>query len=259
MAKLHILVDNQKGHQMAGEHGLSIFIESDVNILFDSGQSDLFIRNARKMGLDLNSLSAIALSHGHDDHGNGLKFLKGFKLFAHPLCFSRRYSKKDRSYSGLSMCENEAKHSLMLQLSKEPVWISRSIVFLGEIPRIIDFEAQNTDFIDEKGEDDYLLDDSAIAIKRPNGLILITGCSHSGICNIAAHAIKVTGSENIHTIIGGLHLLNYDQKTRQTIDTLQKMKVKMVMPMHCTCNRSFLEFSNAFGSPRVRTGDTLTI
>ena len=60
----------------------------------------------------------------------------------------------------------------------------------------------------EHYEDDILLDDSALAFRTGKGLVIITGCSHSGICNIIEHAKKVCGEERILDIIGGLHLMS---------------------------------------------------
>lgn len=80
---------------------------------------------------------------------------------------------------------------------------------------------------------DELLDDSALVYTGKNGLSIITGCSHSGICNIVKYA-KETFNKNIELIIGGFHLFENDEKTKQTISYLLKQNIKEVYPCHCT-------------------------
>ena len=85
--KITVLVDNKSG-RCPGDHGLSFLIENSEKILFDTGASDLFLKNAKMLDIDINDIDFIVLSHGHWDHGNGLKFIKNKKLICHPGCFS---------------------------------------------------------------------------------------------------------------------------------------------------------------------------
>ena len=93
--KLTILNDNAPG-SCASEHGLSYIVEADKTIMFDTGPSDIFFRNAEKLQVDLSAIDTVVLSHGHWDHGNGLQYLNGKKLITHPLSFQKKYRKKDR-------------------------------------------------------------------------------------------------------------------------------------------------------------------
>lgn len=259
MASLHILVDNQGNCDMDGEHGLSILIETDIRFLFDTGQSDLFLRNAFKLGLNLESVSTVVLSHGHWDHGNGLAHTDGYRLIAHPSCFTKRYNKKDRAYCGLAFDQSAAETFLELHLSPSPVWLSPTTVFLGQIPRLHHFEISNTSFFKGRDEDDFLEDDSAIAIKTAKGIVIVTGCSHCGICNIVDYAAKITKTSTIYAIVGGLHLAEVDQKTRRTIEELKKRQVRMVFPLHCTRPAVSTIFNTTFQTPKIKTGDTLKL
>jgi 7,8-dihydropterin-6-yl-methyl-4-(beta-D-ribofuranosyl)aminobenzene 5'-phosphate synthase len=102
---LKILVENDNE---INEHGLSIHIEyDDLKILFDAGQSDLYQKNAKKLGIDLTKIDLVVLSHGHYDHGNGLKYLSQKILLCHPKVFSRRF-REDGSYVGLNLTKKEA-------------------------------------------------------------------------------------------------------------------------------------------------------
>jgi len=105
---ISILTDNYPGGTTPAEHGLSYLVEhDDKKLLFDTGQSNMFLQNAGLMGLNLSNLDMIVLSHGHFDHGNGLKYLSGGNLICHPGCFVKRYRKADHSDIGLKNTKDE--------------------------------------------------------------------------------------------------------------------------------------------------------
>jgi metal-dependent hydrolase (beta-lactamase superfamily II) len=85
--KISVLTDNYPGPHTPAEHGLSYFIEYDgKRLIFDTGQTDMFLRNAEVMKINMKNIDAVILSHGHFDHGNGLEFLNGCHLICHPGC-----------------------------------------------------------------------------------------------------------------------------------------------------------------------------
>jgi len=255
--KLTILNDNEAGNNYEAEYGLSFLVEDEKKILFDAGPSDVFLRNAKKLGVNLDDIDFIVLSHGHWDHGNGLKFIKNKKLICHPECFIKRYRKNDDSYIGLPFTLEQAKNNFDLILSKKPYKISENIVFLGEIPRKNDFEAKKTAFYKENNEEDFVTDDSAIAIKSNKGLIIIAGCSHAGICNIIEYAKKVTGSKKVHAVIGGFHLRKTDEVTDKTIEYFRKEKIERIYPSHCVHPLVLEKFSEKLNAGRIKSGDIL--
>ena len=81
--------------------------------------------------------------------------------------------------------------------------------------------------------DDYVLDDSALVFKTTHGLFIITGCSHSGICNIIEYATKVCNDNRIIGVIGGFHLFEIDDRMTQTIQYLKSKDIKNLYPCHC--------------------------
>ena len=124
-----------------------------------------------------------------------------------------------------------------IEISKEPKKISDNIYFLGEIPNYFDFEKRynmGNIKIDGQYTPDYLYDDSAIVYKGRKGLFIITGCSHSGICNIIEHAKKVCNDNRITGVIGGFHLLKNDERLHKTIDYFKNNKIRKIYPCHCT-------------------------
>lgn len=237
--QLTVLTDNNTfiDQYYCGEPALCFYIEDEgTKLLLDTGYSDVFIKNAEALGINLEEVSTIVLSHGHNDHTGGLQYmLKKFPLqntniVAHPHTFKPKTSGKKSIGSPISQ-EYLATHS-KLTLSSIPVKISKNITFLGEIPSSNDFEKrQPFGLIHE----DLLLDDSAIVYNSGNGLFIITGCSHSGICNIIEYTKKVCGEEKIIGIIGGLHLFQLSHQLTQTIRYFQENNITELYPCHCVC------------------------
>jgi 7,8-dihydropterin-6-yl-methyl-4-(beta-D-ribofuranosyl)aminobenzene 5'-phosphate synthase len=112
--------------------------------------------------------------------------------------------------------------------------------------------------VKEDGSDFLHLDDTGLAIKTEKGLVIISGCAHSGICNTICHAVKVTGEKRVHAVLGGFHLKDVDEKLNYTIDFLNETKVENVILAHCTSERCILEFekrltaqTQVFGAGKV--------
>lgn len=257
--KIIVLNDNFAGKKCRSEHGLSFLIEADKKILFDTGQSNMFAKNAKILDISLDDVEFVVLSHGHFDHGNGLKYLKNKKLICHSDCFIKRYKKENGKYVGLPLALEEAKKNYELILSKKPYKISETITFLGEIPRVNEFESKTTDFYKDGGYDDFVNDDSAITIKSNKGLIVIAGCSHAGICNILEYAQVVNKTKNIYAVVGGFHLKKADDITRKTIDYFKKEKIKKIYPSHCTGLAALSMFYQAFKIEQIHSGDIITL
>lgn len=254
--KIFVLAENQSGPDTPSEHGLSYLIEADgLRILFDTGQGDLFVRNAATMKVSLEGIDAIVLSHGHFDHGNGLEHLEGGRLICHPGCFVKRYRGTDNSYIGLKNTKEELENRFDLITSATPYKISDKIIFLGEIPRVTSFESKSTYFKNDNGSPDFVMDDSALAVMLPEGLFVVTGCGHAGIVNTLMHASAVTGIDRIYGIMGGFHLKEHDLQTRATISYLKDKEIRLVFPSHCTSGPALQALRTAFRSPEVLTGN----
>lgn len=245
--KIYILVENSAGPGFGAEHGISYLIESDEkNILFDTGHTDLFIKNANLLGFDLlDKIDTIVISHGHWDHINGLSFLvrklkserkdkKKISLYAHPGIFKKRYHKGSDKNLGSRINQEELADIFDLVLTDIPVEIIKNIYFLGKIPRITGFEAQSTPYVFEDHSPDYLLDDSGLLIIIEDKLILISGCAHSGICNMTEYAKNVSGFKDFLAILGGFHLKTYNAQAIETVNYLKRQSITRLFPSHCT-------------------------
>jgi 7,8-dihydropterin-6-yl-methyl-4-(beta-D-ribofuranosyl)aminobenzene 5'-phosphate synthase len=247
--RLTVLVENQASFALRGEWGLSVFIEAEgQRILFDFGVSDLLLANAARLQVDLLKLDYLVLSHGHKDHSWGLDWLLKFyllqklplekrpTLIAHPRALALKFPDNDGIEDGVMLDESLLKRNLKTNLTKEPVWLSDHLVYLGEIARKIEKEQAMGKTISSAAlTADYLWDDTALAYKLPQGLVIITGCSHSGICNIVRQAQLICNEERIVDIIGGYHLLNpAPGRLQETIAFLKKINPGQLHPCHCT-------------------------
>jgi len=272
--ELTVLVDNNTliDRYFYGEPGVSYFIDDeDKRILFDVGYSDAFIRNAQKMNIDLQELDFLALSHGHLDHTWGLDPLiriyteavleniphKKPTLVAHPLTFLTR-TVNGLGEIGSIISEEKLSNHFTLKLSKEPVGLTENMVFLGEIERKNDFEAKSPIGKIVKPnfeEDDYLMDDSALVYKSSRGLVIITSCSHAGICNIVEYAKKICEDDRIIDIVGGFHLLNPSEVQLQgTLQYMKQLRPKEVHACHCTDLDSKIALSRVVNLKEVGVG-----
>lgn len=241
--KITVLVDNNTiiDNYYQGEPAVCYYIEDDnTNILFDVGYSDVFIRNAKALNVDLASISTVVLSHGHNDHTRGLKYLINkvslcnTKLVAHPDVFNTRI--ENGINIGTPFSKKEMAKVIDLNLISTPMQVSNNILFLGEIPMYYEFEHRiSLGFLkkNDKEYEDYVIDDSAIVYKGKDGLFIITGCSHSGICNIIEHAKNVCEDGRVVGVIGGFHLFDVSERLQKTINYFMDNNIKKLYPCHC--------------------------
>lgn len=261
--KLKVLEDNNTFIDMyyLAEPGVSYYIEDgDDKILFDVGYSDVAFLNAKKMNIDLSKINKLVISHGHDDHTGGLKYFfnqkKNIEVIAHPNCFNYKEDANEL-YIGSPLSKEEINEFCILNLSKEPVKVSENIIYLGEIPVLNDFEPRYSigkSIIDGEKIDDNIIDDSAIVYKSEKGLFVITGCSHSGICNIIEYAKKVCNDDRVYGVIGGFHLFDVNDRLRETINYLKSNNIKLLYPCHCVSLKAKLEMGKVLDINEVGVG-----
>ncbi len=251
-----------------GQHGGSFLLEAvsqgDMKrILVDVGQnSDALLSNMRTMGISPSIIDATVLTHCHYDHTQGIARLlrkigkKDVQVIAHPSIFrlhfvTQPYPRHVGIMPGDSKEEIE-KAGGSLSLTKDPFVIMPGIMTTGEVKRQTDFEEVRIGLKTiENGMvvDDLVLDDiSVVANVKDKGLVIITGCSHAGIINIANQAIEVSGGNKIEGIIGGLHLVEAsDTVIKRTVDELSKLNVAWISAGHCTGFKAQVELYRAFG------------
>ena len=266
--KLSILADNNTliDHYYYGEPAASYFIEIDgARILFDVGYSDVFLKNADLLHIDLGALTHLVFSHGHDDHTKGLAHfiqrhdLTQVPVTCHPHCFNERWDNTGL-YVGPPFTDR-LNERFDYQPTITPRWLTENCVYLGQIPVIHDFEARHSlgkVKLDSVLQDDFMWDDSALACRTDKGLFIVTGCSHSGICNIISYAKQVCGEERIAGVIGGFHLLEMTARIPKTIEYLKALGPDCrLYPCHCTSLHVKAAMLQAFDFEEIGAGSCI--
>lgn len=230
--KLTVLCDNNTiiDRYLLAEPGVSCFIEDDgFRLLFDMGYSDVFMRNANALGIDISRLDAAAFSHGHNDHTGGLAYysekydMKELRVLGHSATFEAK--QHDGMDVGSPLSTQCLSKICRLELGTKPVKLTKRLTYLGEIPRRTDFE--------KCGFADGVPDDTALVYDGDEGLFIVTGCSHSGICNIVQYARQTVGKEKVSGIIGGFHMFDTDAQFIMTAQYLRTLGAKRLWPCHC--------------------------
>ena len=248
--KITTLIENNPdvNNLLLSEHGLSLYIEIDeIKIMFDTGQSRDFIKNAGKLNVNLSDLTYIVLSHGHYDHSGGFRKLvdkvgNSYKLIVGQGFFYNKYKLlEDNTYKYIGNSFDKKyieKNNIKIKYIDEDIfYLTEEIMIFSNFKRNNDFEFINKKF-KVKRDEEYLLDDFSdeivIVVKVPKGLVVILGCSHVGVVNILETIIKRTGM-NIYGIIGGTHLVEADeQRLKKTIEFLKEKSIQILGVSHCT-------------------------
>ncbi len=257
--KLSVLTDDTADRSFPAirpEHGVCYHIDlGTTKVLFDLGYSGVFIENAALLGIDLKQVTHLCLSHGHNDHAGGLlPWIRSYEkdlslrrpcLISHKNVFNRKLKEDPHEVeTGMGIDKNFIETFFHLNLTNEPFSITDDLIFLGQIDRTNDFENKNpvgkTFDVSGKLIDDFCLDDSALIYRTEKGIVLITACSHSGICNIIKYAEKIAKEKweqapHITTVIGGLHLKgNETDLLKKTAEFFKTKNIEKFYIGHCT-------------------------
>jgi len=257
-----VLTDNQvdRGDGLLAEHGLCILVEmAGSRVLLDAGQSDVCLKNAARLGVDLAGLSAVVLSHGHYDHGGGLPALLDrlgrLDVIAHPGAFASKYARRqgqpDRHVGLAYSADDLSRRGGLVRLEPNTHEVSGGLIATGSIPRVTGFEKDDPHFqvrADGRWQMDRLEDDQALVARTAEGLVVLLGCAHAGAINTLRHAMKLAGDDRIRAVIGGLHLATAsEQRIGQTVTALQELGVERLVACHCTGFLARRHLHEAFG------------
>lgn len=236
------------------EYGLSLHIrDNSTQILLDTGQGEALLPNASVLGIDLQEMDHLVLSHGHFDHTGGLsRFLlrsRNIPIWAHPDIeaeHTRLLNGKAR-FIGCHLNRNavDLKPVTALTAITDNVWAI-------EVP----LEHRNPDFLNrpehlvipgEKGwELDPFTDDISLVVKGEKGFSILLGCAHAGVVNILEEAAAYFHTREFHAVIGGMHIGDQSPEfiDRITTELTTGFKVKKWRPCHCSGFRAAYSLAN---------------
>lgn len=261
--KITVVVDNcvpiSTPSPFLGEHGASLLIENNNKlILLDAGQSSAVVHNLSLLGRHPAELDAIVISHGHYDHTGGLYHLlkhrrKPISIFAHPRIFDARYSiAGGRYHIGIPYIKDELSSiGAEWQMFDKPIEIFSDLWFSGQIPRVTDYETGDRHLMTcFEGCDcqDNIDDDTSLFYKHEKGMVVIGGCTHSGLVNTVEYGFIITGKRNLYGWIGGTHLgpVSAEQQSK-TLAFLEARKPEFLLANHCTGFHMMAKLYDKFG------------
>lgn len=264
--KITIVVENTTPRaDISGEYGLAVMVNIDKHkILFDTGSAGALFNNARSLGINLNDIEDVIISHGHYDHTGAMPMLLQEygvrRVYAHPDIFLHRViplsNGKLRNIGCVFSWGQLDDAGVKLILTPDFTEIYPDLFITGQIPRINDYENTGGNFkaeIDGEFIDDKLNDDMALVINHPEGLIIISGCAHAGIINTIEYAIKKTGRQQVQAFIGGTHLMSAAPlRINRTITALKQYHINKIVVCHCTGFYAAAELYSALGSAVVK-------
>ena len=251
--KATVLADNIKGCGLKGEWGLCIYIEyGDKVVLLDTGASDLFVKNAEQLGLDLKKVDFGVLSHAHFDHADGMKAF--FSANERAPFYLQKDAKENcyekfwifSKYIGIPRgILEEAKDRIRFAEGKfqicPGVWLlphtTQGLEAVGK---------RNHMYLRDEGRDgrkwrpDDFSHEHSLVFETVNGLVIFNSCSHGGADNIIREVHEAWPGEKIKAIIGGFHL--YTRKTdeiRQLARSIKATGIQQVYTGHCTGGKAF--------------------
>jgi 7,8-dihydropterin-6-yl-methyl-4-(beta-D-ribofuranosyl)aminobenzene 5'-phosphate synthase len=243
--------------RLRAEHGFSALIQVKCGdkkgaILLDAGISfNGTLNNIDMAGIDLDDIQAVVLSHGHFDHTLGLPGLiemlgsQKFCLVFHPDAYLERKivmpDGNELNISPPNISELRRENITFFEKKDPTLLIDDMILVSGEIIRTTDFEKGfPLHYSKRNGEWEYdplIKDDQCVVINvRGKGLVIITGCSHSGVINTIRYAQTLTNIRRVHAVVGGFHLTGsiFEKNIPDTVAELQKINPAYLMPGHCT-------------------------
>lgn len=252
--KLVTLMENSTGRpDLTAEHGLSLYIETgSKKILFDAGQSSAFADNAEKLGVDPAAVDFAVLSHGHYDHGGGLKRFRESNPAA-PIYLSRYAFDCHRNASGRDIgLEDSLLEDNHLVFVQDVLELAPGLTLYSCNDRVREYPT-DTSGMTANGEPETFRHEQYLLIEEGEKRILISGCSHKGILNIVRWFQP-------DILIGGFHFMKIQDKDflKSAAETLLTYPT-VYYTGHCTGEEQFAFLKQIMGDRlhRIETGTVL--
>ncbi|MDD3079755.1 MAG: MBL fold metallo-hydrolase [Paludibacter sp.] len=210
-----VLSDNRtRNINFETEHGLSVYVEHNgVKWLLDTGKSDVFIRNAEKLNIDLSEVDFVFLSHGHIDHTGGLMSFfqinqKAQAFVSVKVAYDQYFSSRKGMREISSHIDFEKYQDRILQL-KNGVFLSGGVKIFSVETEKYDRPLANRTLLTDQGlglERDDFSHELVISFGTNNQFVF-TGCGHKGLLNILSYLEQINQAKP-KVVLGGFHLLD---------------------------------------------------
>ncbi len=269
---------------LVAEHGFAALVtvtrgERSTTLLFDAGLTPNTLRgNGDRLETLWGDVQTVVLSHGHFDHAGGLAGLatvtKGLPMIVHPFVWTRRRlaapDGEPIEFPTLTKKALEGEGFEVLERRVPSLLLEGCVLVTGEIDRVTEFERgmppPHQALLDGQWHHDpTVIDDQALVVNvRDKGLVVLTGCGHAGVVNIARHAMRLTGVETLHALLGGFHLGGpaFEPVIGPTVTALTELAPALLGPGHCTGWRAqhtlAAAFPDAWVQPSVGTRYTFS-
>ena len=241
------LVENTASNDKFGcEHGISLYLETNgKKILFDVGETELFLKNARSLNVDISQVEYLIISHGHRDHGGGLQdFLKSnsiAKIYLNTKAFEPHYAARpNNQMKDIGLDPSLENHPQIIKIEGNKN-IDSGISIFSNVPGVYNKPISNNGLY-ELIEGEYVRDrfehEHNLIIEENGKNILILGCAHNGVMNILSHFQTIKGKLPDY-VIGGFHLSSRSSgnETPETVDALANYLLQTGVKYytcHCT-------------------------
>jgi Metal-dependent hydrolases of the beta-lactamase superfamily II len=252
--KISAVIDNLSECALEAEHGLSLFVEvADLSFFFDLGQSDMFLRNAAAMGIDVSKAGCAVISHGHYDHGGGLAaFLeanKKAKVLLSEYAFGDYRSLRNGELHYIGLDKTQEGNDRLVRTGGVTPLGDHVVLFSDVAGRKFYSPANGRLYSRINGEfvnDSFAHEQNAIVVEGDRR-VLIAGCAHSGIVNIIERAESILG-EPVTDVLGGMHLKGVEDDA--FIDALGEdlsARACTYYTCHCTGEYAFTRLKSKLG------------
>ena len=236
--------------RLSTEHGLSILLQTDrYTILLDTGASDVFIRNAEQLGVNLSDVDYVFISHGHSDHADGLRYFlehnQKAQIIVSPDAMSGQFFSKRGNLHSITTEWPEIDDDRLI-LIDQTCKIAEGIHVIAHIPQIHPMPKGNQNLYVQDSDGNYIHDDFRHELALYVDGLLFTGCAHSGLENILAAC-----PWSVHTVVGGFHLIDGQETEEELTALAQRLKAKypdtLFYTSHCTGDNVFEVMKNVMG------------
>ena len=260
MKIITLMEDTACAPDFACEHGLSFYIEANgKKLLFDMGQTGLFLQNAAACGVQLDEVDTAFISHGHYDHGGGLAAFLGVNdhapVYLHEKAFEPHFSRKPEGIRFIGL-DPALEQSSRLVRTSGVTKIDENMTLFSDVTGQDCCPQGNRTLLERAGADyvpDRFQHEQSLILREGDKTALFTGCAHRGVVNICARAKEIIGRDP-DFVIGGMHLFSPSSGKSEPDENIRAVAARLAQTdshyytCHCTGQYAFRLLRETLGA-----------